>query len=95
MEGQGRVQACCKGDRLFGTNCSLPLQLPMLQMPSSKGNFDLANSAGKRESIERCKKSREGLNDDDDDEEPSNRRLPHSLPRPRRRSGSSQKRRSR
>ena len=65
-----------------------------VQMPSSKGNFDLANSAaGKRESIERCKKSREGLNDDD--EEPSNRRLPHSLPRPRRRSGSSQKRRSR
>ena len=56
----------------------------MLQMPSSKGNFDLAISARKREreSIERCKKSREGLNDDDDDdddEEPSNRRLPHSL----------------
>ena len=53
----------------------------MLQMPSSKGNFDLANSAGKRESIERCKKSREGLNDDDDDdddEEPT-RRLPPSL----------------
>ena len=34
---------------------------PLLQMPSSKGNFDLANSA-EGKSIERCKKCR-GLNE--------------------------------